>query len=301
MKVGISIIIVSYQVKELLRTCLLSIGNRKNPQLEIIVVDNHSDDGTVEMLQNEFPETAVIKNAFNAGFPAANNQAIRQSSGSYVFLLNPDTEICDDAVDLMYRYMEAHPEIAILAPRLLNPDHSLQFSIQPFIKVREIILEVFYLHRFQKRSNRYFRKPVSGPIPVEAVSGAAMFIRRSTIEKIGMLDEDLFWTEDMEYCYRAKMNGLQTCYFPGATIIHHIGASGKKNPSMMISSQVLTKIRYFKKNHSRITFIIVWFFRFLHIVTRWILSGLLSAFSPAFREKYKAYFFTLKRFLKGDY
>jgi len=105
----------------------------------------------------------------------------------------------------------------------------------------------------------------------------------------------------MEYCYRAFKKGFKSVYFPDAKIIHHSGVSGKKNPDVRISNQVLTKIKYFRKNHSKAEFIVVLVFRFLHIVSRMLILNVVSIFNRSYLAKAKAYVFTLKRFMKNNY
>jgi GT2 family glycosyltransferase len=298
----VSIVIVSYNIKELLRECLTSVRKYCTDVIsEIFVVDNASIDGTISMLKESFPDVHVIANQSNVGFPAANNQAFKLAKGKYIFMLNPDTLFTDNALKKMIDYMDMHPEASLLAPCLLNPDGTIQKSIQPFISMNEIIAETFYLHKFVKAGKSYFRNKITHPIVVEALSGAAILFRKELIEQIGALDEELFWTEDMEFCYRAYKKGLNAVYFPEAKIIHHIGASGKKNLNVMISNQVLTKINFFKKNHSRAEYIIVLASRFLHIISRLIILSIVSVFSKKYLLKAKAYAFTLKRLVASSY
>jgi GT2 family glycosyltransferase len=298
---NLSIIIVNYNVCELLLDCLSGIFRYKPESTEVIVVDNDSSDDSVQKVRELYPEVKLILNKENKGFPVANNQAIKTASGKYILLLNPDTVIKDKALDSLLSFMDTHNDVMLLAPKLLNTDGSVQFSIQPFISVWEIIAETFYLHRPLKWLKSYHRKPINGPLEVEALSGAAIMIRREVFDRIGLLDEELFWTEDMEFCYRAYRNGMKIIYHPGIEIIHHGSSSGKKNPEVMISNQILSKVRYFAKNHSKLEYALAWIFRFLHTIIRLILLSILSFFLPALKVKAKAYLFTLKRFIKGNY
>ncbi|MBK7855231.1 MAG: glycosyltransferase family 2 protein [Bacteroidetes bacterium] len=297
----LSIIIVSYNVGDLLRACLLSIYNDSLKDIEVIVVDNNSTDGSVSMINENFKDVVVIKNKHNAGFPAANNQAIAIAKAQNIFLLNPDTVILDDALLKIYELLFSSKELKIIAPCLLNTDGSLQFSIQRFITVSEIWLEVFFLHNHYKRIHSYFNSAIASPVKVEAASGAALAFKRDVINKMGLLNEKMFWTEDMEFCYRASKNKIETWYYPDIKITHHIGESGKKNLSVMISNQVLTKINFFKENHSVISFYLVWTARLIHILSRLILTGVLQLFMPPLKIKFGAYLFTLKRFVRNDY
>jgi GT2 family glycosyltransferase len=168
--------------------------------------------------------------------------------------------------------------------------------------VSEIILETFFLHQFYKNRRSYFRKPIDKPLEVEALSGAAILMNKNVIAKIGMLDEDLFWTEDMEFCYRAHKHELKIIYYPHTSILHHVGASGKKNLSVMLSKQVLTKITYFRKNHTKLAFHVVRAFRLLHIVSRIFILNIASIFNAnRFAGKARAYNYTFVQFLKDQY
>lgn len=300
-KIDLSIIIVNYNVKELLQDCIRSIYEFPVDNMEIIVVDNNSTDGSVEELVAHFPTIKLIKNTSNTGFPVANNQAIQIAKGRYVFLLNPDTVLIDDVLQKLISYMDSHSDVMLLGPKLLNTDGSIQFSIQPFINITEIIAETFYLHLPLKWAKSYHRKAIKTPIDVEALSGAAILVRAEVFKKIGMLDEELFWTEDMEFCFRAYKNSMRVVYNPEFKLIHHGSSSGKKNLNVMISNQVLSKVRYFKKNHSILEFYLAWLFRFIHILSRICILSILAIIMPKMRLKVRAYFYTLQRFLKGDY
>lgn len=297
----VSVVIVSYNVIELLRKCLLSLVEFSECELDTWVVDNNSSDGSLEMVKENFPMVHVIENKYNAGFPAANNQALAKCTGDYIFLINPDAELLSDSISDFIKFSKTKHDSCIIAPQLLNTDRSMQFSIMRFIHVWEIVLEVFYLHHLLKKAKSYYKKLGMQPMKVEAVSGAAIFFHRGVMNKIGMLDEELFWTEDMEYCYRAYRNGIDRYYLPEVKIIHHVGQSGKKNLDVMISNQVLSKIRYFYKTHGAISGIIVSSARFIHIITRIVLLYVMSILQFRYSKKAHAYVFTLKRYLAGNF
>jgi GT2 family glycosyltransferase len=299
--VSLSIIIVNYNVEELLIKCIESIYNFHKGNFEIILVDNNSTDNSTASVQDKFPQVIVIANKSNAGFPKANNQGIAIAKGDFILLLNPDTEITDNSIEKLIAYYNSKQELLILVPKLLNSDLSLQQSVQPFITVGEIVSETFFLHKWYKRSKSYFINFKDAIQEVEAVSGAAILIKKEVINKIGGLDEDLFWTEDMEFCYRAHLNGIKRIYYPNTSIIHHVGQSGNKNMNVMLSNQVLTKIKYFEKNHSYWEFVIVKWFRFIHILSRILIFGVLSIFNSKYKTKFMAYKFTFKHFMKNNY
>jgi hypothetical protein len=299
--ISLSIIIVNYNVKELLIKCIESIYNFHKGNFEIILVDNNSTDDSIVDVQDKFPQVTVIANKSNEGFPKANNQGIAMAKGEFILLLNPDTELTDSSIEKLINYYNSQSELLIIVPKLLNSDLSIQQSIQPFITVGEIVSETFFLHKWYKGNKSYFTNFKDVAQEVEAVSGAAILIGKEVITTIGGLDEDLFWTEDMEFCYRASLNGIKRIYYPNAAIIHHVGQSGNKNMNVMLSNQVLTKIKYFKKNHPYWEFVIVKWFRFIHILSRIFMFGVLSIINSKYKTKFMAYKFTFKRFMKNDY
>lgn len=298
----VSIIIVNYNVKELLLKCIGSVYQYCKTAFEIILIDNNSTDDSIAAVKSKFPEIIFIENKFNAGFPKANNQGIIVAKGNYILLLNPDTELQNDSISELINYLSSHKNVSLIAPKLLNTDLSIQYSIQQFITVKEIIAETFYLHHFYKNRKSYLKKTIHEPIQVEALSGAVMLFHKNVIERIGMLDEELFWTEDMEFCYRAYQHNLEVVYYPFASIIHHGSVSGKKNLKIMISNQILSKITFFRKNHTTLSYFTVKYFRLAHILSRIFMFRLLAFLSPEkFLEKAVAYSYTFTEFKKGRY
>ena len=215
----ISIIIVSYNVKDFLFNCIVSV-QKYFSEAEIIVVDNNSSDGSVEMLKQNFPLVKLIDNKENKGFSGANNQGIVMARSENILLLNPDTEVIDGALNKMISFLETQKELCIVGPQLLNTDKTLQKSCWKFPKVIEIIAETFYLHLLFN-SKYYSNKKQETVFEVDALSGAALLFKKELLQKIGILDENLFWMEDVDLCYRNKKSGGSNIYFPEAKIIHH--------------------------------------------------------------------------------
>jgi len=226
----LSIIIVSFNTRELLKKCLESIKNA-----EIIVIDNASTDGSVEEIkklkikyQKYKLNIKYILNNENLGFAKANNQALRLAGGEYCLLLNSDTEVKPGALEKLVEFARQHAEVGIVGARLLNPDGSLQPSVYHFPTIWRAFQE-YWLGR--KGSYEKYALTASDAVKVEAVTGAAMLISRKTIEKIGLLDEQYFmYFEDLDYCRRLKRANLKVYYLPEAEVIHHHGASGKGSP-----------------------------------------------------------------------
>jgi GT2 family glycosyltransferase len=291
--VEISIVIVSYNVSDLLKSCLLSINKYTSNKAEIIVVDNNSSDNTIEVLKKEFPNIILIENKENLGFPKANNQAFKIAKGKYIIMLNPDTELIDDAFKKLITQLET-TSIDIIAPKLLNTDLSLQDSVWRNPTIGSFLAETFHM-KFLCKKKYYQDKDKSQPFEAESFSGAAILFKREVLDRIGLLDEKLFWIEDIDFCYRAKKAGLKLLYYPNAEIIHHIGQSAKKNYNISLSNQVFNKIKFFKKHHSKTKWSIVVFFSFVHCLFKFFIFLALSPFSITYYRKAKAYAYTLPK------
>ena len=197
--IQLSIIIINYNVKELLLKCLASVYNNTNPSyvFEVIVVDNASTDKSIEAVKEKFPQASVIENKNNLGFPAANNQGFRLAKGKYIFMLNPDTEIDNDTLMILSDVLNKNSDIALVAPKLFNTDGSLQYSAWRFPTIRYIAADLFYLSKLIG-SKYYTEKNFDQPFEVDSVSGAAMFFRKELLDQYGFLNEKLFWIEDID-------------------------------------------------------------------------------------------------------
>lgn len=231
-KMDISIIIVSWKVKDLLKKCLDSIyANRGDLSLEIFVVDNASADGTVEMIHAEYPSVQLIASKKNHGFAKANNLALKQASGEFILLLNPDTEINADTLANSLRFMKEHPKCGALGSKMLYPDCLEQPSIRRFPSVWPIFLMLIKLPKIFPRLKSidnylavdfdYFQEQA-----VEQIMGAYMFMPRKVIDEVGLLDERFFiWFEEVDYCRRLIKAGYEVWYSPSIEIVHHGGKS----------------------------------------------------------------------------
>lgn len=292
----ISVVIVNYNVKDLVLVALSTLYKYADPELklEVIVVDNNSSDDSLDEISTNFPEVLIIANKFNAGFPAANNQAFYIAKGRYIFMLNPDTEFLDGSINKMFHYMEEHADVSLLGPKLLNTDRSLQQSFWRFPRISYLIAETLYL-RPLVRSKFYRDKDYSKPFEAESFSGAAILFRRAVFDQIGYLDESLFWIEEIDYCYRAVAAGLKLIYYPDAVIVHHVGQSAKKNYNISICNQVVNKIKFYKKYHPGIQWLFVVLLSLVHVLAKLIVFGILSPFKRIYLLKAKAYWNTLPR------
>src|SRR5262245_46506760 len=218
-----SIVIVNYNVREFLRQMLLSLRQAlRHLRAEIFVVDNASDDGSVEMVQSQFPECRVIANEENLGFAAANNLALKRAHGRYLVLLNPDTVVQEDTFTALREFMDRHPRTGMAGCKVLNPDGTVQLACRrscptPWVAFTKLsgMSRLFPHSQWFGRYNLTFL-PEDETCEVEAISGSFMVARREAVEQVGLLDEDFFmYGEDLDWCYRIRTAGWQIHYYPG--------------------------------------------------------------------------------------
>ncbi|MFM2226353.1 MAG: hypothetical protein RJA07_2555 [Bacteroidota bacterium] len=293
----VSIIIVNYNVKDLLLQTISSVyANSKGLQTEIIVVDNNSKDDSVKALKKQFPQVILIENKFNAGFSGANNQGIEIATGDYIFLLNPDTELKNDAIKILSNFLSSHNDCVVVAPQLLNTDLSVQYSAWQNHSPINLIAETFYLHRFFSTIN-YPTEKFNSVFQAKTLSGAALFFDRKWLNELVGLDENLFWMEDIDFCFRAQQLG-KIYYCNEAIVIHHSGQSQKKNYNVSISNQLLSKLKYYKKHFNSIAVWVANISCFIFILSRCFMFTILSPLKEIYKIKRKAYFYTLKRYFR---
>jgi GT2 family glycosyltransferase len=233
----LSIIIVNYNVKEFLQNLLTSISKASTRLLvETIVVDNASDDDSVEMLKQYFPSVKLIENSKNLGFSKANNLGLKEAKGKYILLLNPDTLVSENTLEVMINFLRQHPESGMAGCKILNPDGTLQLACRrsfpglwtSFCKVSGLGT-IFPQSRFFARYNLTYLSE-NKTYEVDAISGSFMMIRRELYEKIGGLDEQFFmYGEDLDWCYRTQKAGFKVYYVHSTQIIHYKGESTKRS------------------------------------------------------------------------
>lgn len=228
----VSIIIVNWNVRDLLRRCLRSVFEyTQGVSYEVFVVDNDSKDDSVEMIRREFPKVDLIDNDENLGFARANNQAISRTVGDYVLLLNPDAELVDDGISNLVAAARKHPEAGVVGGKILNPDRTVQESVRRFPTLCSQALIMLKIHNFFPLIGclrRYFARDFdpSCEQAVDQVMGSFFLIPRRAIEIVGVLDERFFiWFEEVDYCRRVQRAGMKILYTPEAQIIHHGGES----------------------------------------------------------------------------
>ncbi len=252
----VSIIIVSWRVRDLLDKCLESIVKEtKNIGYEVIVVDNASDDGTLEMIKNKYKFVRLIANAGNLGFAKANNQGIDKASGEYLLLLNPDTVIKDSAIEKVASFMSKKPEAGICGCRLIFPDGQHQDSVRrfpSFSSTAMIMLKLHYIFKFAKTVKKYLASDFNYKKTqmVDQVMGAFFMIRRQVVEQVGKLDEKYFvWFEEVDYCLRAIKNNWQVYYYADAEVVHYQGQSFGQVMKLAKQKNFNKSALLFFKNH----------------------------------------------------
>ncbi|MCX7761739.1 MAG: glycosyltransferase [Candidatus Kryptonium sp.] len=237
MEVDLSIIIVNYNVKDFLENALISIRNATaGLNTEIFVVDNASEDGSVEMIRQKFPDVKLIANSENLGFAKANNQALKLAKGKYILLINPDTIVQEDTFKILISFFETHPECGMAGCKVLNPDGTLQLACRrsfptPWVAFTKMVglSALFPKSKIFGRYNLTYLDP-NEITEVDAVSGSFMMIRREIYEQVGGLDEDFFmYGEDIDWCYRIKKAGWKIYYVPLTQIIHFKGESTRRS------------------------------------------------------------------------
>ncbi|MFA5134668.1 MAG: glycosyltransferase family 2 protein [Patescibacteria group bacterium] len=254
----VSIVVVSWKVKDQLSRCLQAILDyTQNLTYEVFVVDNASDDGSAEAVKKYFPTVILLQNQKNIGFAQACNQAIKQSKGTYVLLMNPDTELRENSIEKAFRVMERMPDIGIAGCKLVNPDGSLQPSVRRFPTFMSHMIMLLKLHNFFPRLKPihwYYHNDwdynISGY--VDQVMGAFFMIRRKTLNDVGLLDQHFYiWYEEVDFCKRAIKKGWKTYYTASTAVIHHKGKSFSKKT--VIAKQLIfnrSMLYYFFKHHS---------------------------------------------------
>jgi len=285
----LSICIVNYQARDYLNNCLRSIiANSPQGDYEIIVVDNGSTDGSVKLLQADFPKVTIIENPANLGFTAPMNQALRRASGQSLLLLNPDTLIHPQAFDRLIAFMQEHLQVGICGPKVLNTDGSLQAPCRRGESRPWAVISYFLgLHRLFPNSRlfggyllNYMGEDVTHE--VAGVAGSCMLIRRQVVDQIGYLDERFFaYQEDADYCFQARRAGWQVYYLPTAQVTHFGGEGGSRvQPYRSIYAWHRSYWLYYRKNlASDYLFLFNWAF-YLAMLVKLLLALLANLFRP---------------------
>jgi GT2 family glycosyltransferase len=258
---SIAVVIVNYNTRELLRACLASV--RAEEPVEVVVVDNASADGTVEMVAVEYPEVKLYSNKVNSGYGAAANQAIAACAGKYILLLNADTLLKPGTLSVLSAYLDDHPRAAVVGPRLVDSAGILQASSYPFPTPLHTFLEnsiiAVFLGRWIRRSvpalgNIYLRTWMHADSRIVPwLKGAALAIRREAFEAVGGFDESFFmYFEDADLCRRLGVSGWESHFTAAATVVHVGGGSTGQCRDEMAVQLFASTLKFYERHSSKL-------------------------------------------------
>jgi hypothetical protein len=239
----VSVSIVNTNSRELLLACLESLAGT---DAEIVVLDNASEDGSADAVRERFPDVSLIAQDFRAGFGANHNTVIRATTGRYVYVLNEDTTADDWGFDRMTAYMDAHPRVAALGPKLVYPDGRRQDSAWRFPTPLVSTLGLVTLGKVGVKQSH-------GDVPraVDWVMGAALLLRRDALDEVGLFDEGFFlYSEEVDLQFRLRRAGWKVHYFPDVTIVHHESQFSAAIPERRVNEMWRSRHRYWRKHHS---------------------------------------------------
>ena len=248
--IDLSIIVINWNTKEDLLHCLESIFKMGTGiQREVIVVDNGSRDGSGVEVKKAFPAVHLIQNDRNIGFAKATNQGFKNSSGRYVLLLNPDTQVKHGAIEQLVSFMDTHLEAGVAGAQLLNSDGSKQNSIANFPSLATELLNKSLLRWLCPKKFLGKERDYSEPVEVDSVIGACMMVRRDALDQVGLLDEDYFlFLEETDWCYRMKKGGWKIYHVPQAEVYHFQGKSAEAVKKEARVEFYRSRYHFFKKN-----------------------------------------------------
>ncbi len=230
----LSVVIPSWNTCELTRICLEFLDRAEKPTTEVIIVENGSDDGSLEMIREGWPQHQLIVNEENQGFAKGSNQGLGVARGRFVFLLNTDTEIAADSLALMIKFLEDNPTYGAVAPKLIHPDGRVQATVHSFPTLRTAFWFATPMERWfpdSKELRRYFLRDWDQETTrdIDQPPAAAMLIRKEVLDGIGLFDETLWlFYNDTDLSLRMAKAGWKTRYLAEARVVHHVGASTKK-------------------------------------------------------------------------
>jgi GT2 family glycosyltransferase len=252
----ISVVIVGWNARHYLELCLDSLAKAPpRRSMEVLVVDNASTDGSVEMIEAKFPWVKLIKSPENLGFSRGNNVAIREAQGRYIALVNPDVIVFPGCLDALAEFLDQNPKVGNVGPRVLNPDMSMQSTCRRFPTLWNNFCSASGLSSKLKKSRFFagehmFYFPHDRTLAVDVIVGCFSFIRRETLDQVGLLDEGLFmYGDDVDWCRRARNAGWEVVFYPGAQAIHDRGKITAPYPVRFAVAQQRSVLHYWSKHH----------------------------------------------------
>jgi len=254
---GLSVVIPSWNTRELLGVCLEKLAAADKPSTEVIVVDNGSEDGSADMVAERFPEVHLLRNEGNEGFARGCNQGMRVARGENVLLLNTDTEVAPDAIRRLVDFLDENAEHGAVAPRLVHPDGRTQPTVMAFPNLRSVLAFGTPFERWfpeSKELRRYFLRDwdQESSRDVDQPPAACLLLRRRVLEEVGLFDETLWlFFNDVDLSRRMAASGWKTHYLSEAIVVHHVGASTSKF-GRYIPEYEKNRLFYYRKHHGRL-------------------------------------------------
>ncbi len=263
----VSIIIVNYKSSEVLNNCIQSIyAQTKNLSFDITVIDNNSNDPGLHIIKNKFPEINFIFLNENPGFAAGNNTGIKEASGNAILLLNPDTILLNNTIDILYKKLTSDSGIGITGPKIFYEDKTIQniFIPKKIPNLRYMFFEIFFLDKLLKSIpffNQYFQYGMdfTKEHEPEQLNGSCLMIRKSVLDEIGLMDQNFFlYFEETDLCFRALKKGYRIIYDPAAEIIHLEGKSSAHLKKRSIYAYYQSELYFFYKHYGILSFLILY-------------------------------------------
>jgi GT2 family glycosyltransferase len=284
----LSIILVSYNTRDMLDNCLSSVLiNKTNLELEVFVIDNASTDGSAQMVRKKYPGVNLIENSENLGFAKANNQAIHKAGGQYLLLLNTDTIILPGTLTIMVDFLDVNLEVGAVGAKLVDQDLNSQTSCRHFPTLFTVLSQFFGLSSMFPKSKIFGWYDMGywdhgQTRKVDCVPGTSLLVRKKVVQEVGLLDENYFmYFEDTDWCYRITRAGWKVVFLPDAKVIHLGGISAAKSNRGLFYDRTLTRelfdslFYYFRKFHGGFSVLILRILILLSLVMRmlkWIFA-----------------------------
>ena len=288
----LSVIIVNWNSGNYLIECLNSLmGEVNQAQTEIIVVDNASSDGSVDIVEKRFPGVVTIRNSSNLGFAKANNIGIRQSQGEYLCLINSDVVVRKGCIKQMLAFMDQHRAIGMLGPKILNPDLTLQPSCREFPSLWNSLCRSLALDSLFRKSRVFGRQFMSfwtfdSVRRVDILSGCFWLLRREAVDQIGLLDETFFiYSEDQDWCKRFWKSGWEVVYFPQAQAIHYGEGSSSREPIRFFVEMQRANLQYWRKHHTSVELVFFYLLSLVHHLIRLSAASAMYVVQPSKRQR----------------
>lgn len=284
----ITVVVVSYNTRELLLECLTSvIESAGGMNMEMIVVDNASEDGSIEAVRKRYPEVTIIANSTNVGFGAACNQAIRATNSPYVLLINSDARLTPEAFATLYDCLRLNPRCGAAGCRLINVEGreviNTRFFLTAFNQAFELMgLAAILPWRYSRRTRRPRLDENLLDCSVDWIDGACLILRREALNEVGLFDEQFFmYSEDEDLCSRLRQAGWSICFSALGTAIHHEGASSNKKRLEMLCHFYLSQMLFLSKHRGHISV----FFYLVSMRSALIFKYLMRRLRPEDRER----------------